>query len=1033
VLRLIAAADEFMLTLDADDAVVATSVLRPRDGAVTTGGNTAFGQSFVDLLPAAHRASMTRLLADVRQQRRPVTQHLRFDGRTESFACTISAVSDATGGANQLICVLRNHAATVQPAVDRFDEALSLARVAWFERDLRTDIGIGSPSLAQIYGLEHPRGPWHFDEVRARILPEDLPGHHQEIAAGLERRFDDLEARVLQYRIRRPDGTVRHLEVRYRNLYSVERPRTYGLIFDITEAKQIEGELVDSRNWLNLALRAARIFLWERELATDVVRTSSNFAQFTGLQTARTTWTHQELLNTMPEDARQTFDEASAHWIAGREVRQPRVAIRLADGTHRWIESSGSVQSNEHGQPTHLLGITWDVTSVVEQELARKASDERLRRIADLVPGVVYQFKRDPDGHYSFPYASDGIRDIYGVTPDDVQADAAAIMASIHPEDLRGVLRSMRVSAEQQTRWQHHYRVVLPERGVRWVMGTATPQLEPDGATLWHGHIVDVTDRHEAESLLRESEARLSLALSAAGMASWQWDLQTDQVTTTRALSLMLGFESPTVSSDRLFSGVHPADVDAFRAQLDEVARTGYRDQFSVEYRFRWADGVYRWAELRARGVFDEHGKITAYYGVSLDIDERRRTEAERERLLRQLSQAQKMEAIGLLTGGIAHDFNNILASVLGYSSLALQRFGAANPGKLSDYLSEVIKAGERARDLVAQMLAFSRGETSEVARLEAAPLVEQMMKMLRPILPSSIEIRVDIAPDLPAVTANAVQLQQVLLNLCINARDATNGVGTIAITARYEHVNQADCASCHHRYSGKYVVLSVSDDGSGIQEAQRTRIFEPFFTTKSEQKGTGMGLATVHGIVHHHGGHLGLVSTIAVGSTFSVALPVADVLQDAGDSVAGGSEVEQLPVAAWPARILVVDDEPSIAQCTAEVLEIAGFRVSIETDSLRAAERLRAAPNHFDLLVTDQTMPRLTGHQLAIEAMIERPDLPVLLVTGHSAAVDEQQALALGIKAFLRKPVPRIDLLNAVKNALPEAAPRKARARRGG
>jgi CheY-like chemotaxis protein len=271
-----------------------------------------------------------------------------------------------------------------------------------------------------------------------------------------------------------------------------------------------------------------------------------------------------------------------------------------------------------------------------------------------------------------------------------------------------------------------------------------------------------------------------------------------------------------------------------------------------------------------------------------------------------------------------------------------------------------------------------------------------------------------------------------VLLNLCINARDATNGIGAIGITARYEQLEHADCASCHKQYSGNYVVLSVSDDGYGITEAQRTRIFEPFFTTKAEQKGTGMGLATVHGIVHHHGGHIGLVSTIAVGSTFSVALPVAGELQQAGDGAASDSDVGHLPVAPWPARILVVDDEPSIAQCTAEVLEIAGFKVSIETDALRAAERLRSAPKPFDLLVTDQTMPRMTGHQLAVEAMIGRPDLPVLLVTGHSAAVDEEQALALGIRAFLRKPVPRVELLNAVLNALPPAPAGKSRSRRG-
>ena len=357
---------------------------------------------------------------------------------------------------------------------------------------------------------------------------------------------------------------------------------------------------------------------------------------------------------------------------------------------------------------------------------------------------------------------------------------------------------------------------------------------------------------------------------------------------------------------------------------------------------------------------------------------------------------------------------------MLGYSSLALQRFGAGNPPKLADYLGEVIKAGERARDLVAQMLAFSRGETSEVARLEPAPLVEQMMKMLRPILPSSIDIRLDIAPDLPAVAANVVQLQQVLLNLCINARDATLAVGTITIAAHYAHFECADCASCHKQFSGNFVALSVADDGQGITDAQRTRIFEPFYTTKAEQKGSGMGLATVHGIVHRLGGHIGLETRPAVGSTFTIALPVADAAQPVPQSTATEGDAAALPRATWPARILVVDDEPSIAHVTAEMLEFAGFEATIETDSKRAAERFEAAPDYFDLIITDQTMPHLTGHQLSVIVLNRRPHLPVLLMTGHSAVVDERQALALGIRRYLRKPVPRAELLQAVLSELP-------------
>jgi len=765
-------ADEFLLTLDADNVIVACSVLRSRGvepASVDCQG--ALGLSFVQQLPELHQTALGRLLAEVRQTRRPCTQDIRFDGLNDHFSCSVSLLTQSVDAPALLACLLRNHGATAHPAIDRFEQALSLARVAWFERDLKTDIGIGSPSLAQIYGLDHPRGPWHFDEVCARIVPEDAAQHAENIATGLSPRTDDLEARVINYRIRRPDGTLRHLEVRYRNLFSLERPRSYGLIFD-------------------------------------------------------------------------------------------------------------------------------------------------------------------------------------------------------------------------------------------------------------------VTDRHDAGIRLRESEARLRLALSAAGMSSWEWNLRTGQIKTSRTLSVLLGLPANTNPSNVVFDATHPTDVAALRTRFADVVRNGERDPFTIEYRFRWADGNYRWVELRARAAFDEQNRsVSSIYGVAADITQRREAEAERDRLQRQLSQAQKMEALGQLTGGVAHDFNNILASVLGYSSLALQRFGAANPPKLADYLGEVIRAGERARDLVAQMLAFSRGETSEVSPLAPAPLVEQMMKMLRPILPSSIDIRLDLAHDLPAVAANAVQLQQVLLNLCINARDATLGVGSITIAARCARFVHADCASCHQQFSGNFIALSVSDNGQGITEAQRTRIFEPFYTTGTDQKGTGMGLATVHGIVHRHGGHIGLESQPAVGSTFTIALPVADAAQRQSSGTATEGDASALPKAGWPARILVVDDEPSLAICTAEILDFAGFVTTVETDSELAARRFEAAPDDFDLIITDQTMPRLTGHQLSVIVLKRRPNLPVLLVTGHSTVVDEQQALALGIRCYLRKPVAREALLKAVLSVLPATSPAAAQA----
>ena len=325
VLALATDADEFLLTLDADNLIVACSVLRTRSTVPARFScHNPLGLSFVAQLPALHQAAIGRLLGEVRDTGHPCTQDIRFEGLNERFSCSVSVLAQAADAPPQLACLVRNHSAIAQPAVDRFEQALSLARVAWFERDLKTDIGIGSPSLAQIYGLEHPRGPWHFNEVRARILPEDASRHTEEIAAGLAPRTDDMEARVINYRIRRPDGTLRHLEVRYRNLHSIERPRTYGLVFDVTEAKQIEEQLLESTSWLNIALSSAGILLWVHDFATGQVRTSSNFDEFTGLDTRRTRWHRDALLETVTEPGRAIFADALLRWSRGESSLRPR-------------------------------------------------------------------------------------------------------------------------------------------------------------------------------------------------------------------------------------------------------------------------------------------------------------------------------------------------------------------------------------------------------------------------------------------------------------------------------------------------------------------------------------------------------------------------------------------------------------------------------------------------------------------------------------------------------------------------------------
>jgi signal transduction histidine kinase/ActR/RegA family two-component response regulator len=402
------------------------------------------------------------------------------------------------------------------------------------------------------------------------------------------------------------------------------------------------------------------------------------------------------------------------------------------------------------------------------------------------------------------------------------------------------------------------------------------------------------------------------------------------------------------------------------------------------------------------------------------EIKERKQAEEEREQLQKQLLQARKMEAIGQLTGGIAHDFNNILASIMGFTELALHKFASTNEGKLFDYLTEVHRAGERARDLVAQMMAFSRGNSGSPQLLEAQPLVKEVVKMLSSILPASIQVATNFDKSMPAIRIDPLQLQQVVLNLCINARDAMQGKGHLSIHGRRTTVFKHVCASCHGKITGEFLELIVEDSGTGIEEGWLNRIFDPFFTTKDVGRGTGMGLSVVHGIVHKHGGHINVETKMGQGTKFRLLFPAKDSKKKTDCS---NETKQELLHQFGRGHILVVDDEPAITVFLEELLRGHGYYVTAFTNSKSALTFFETDPDSVNLVITDQTMPNLTGSELATSILSIRADIPIILCTGYSEQVDASSTKELNIRSFFTKPINTGELLTAVKQNIEDSA----------
>ncbi len=417
-------------------------------------------------------------------------------------------------------------------------------------------------------------------------------------------------------------------------------------------------------------------------------------------------------------------------------------------------------------------------------------------------------------------------------------------------------------------------------------------------------------------------------------------------------------------------------------------------------------DGTEFPVDISLNPVANEHGNM-----VVADI----RDLTDRLRLEQQLNQAQKMESLGQLTGGIAHDFNNILCIIIAYAELAADGKIAAE--KLEKCLAEILRAGERARDLVAQMLLFSRGgESKEQQVIDLAPLLTEAMKMLRPVLPSSIDFKYDIDKGPALVKADSTQINQLVMNLCINARDAMDENGLIELGVRNVELDAGTCSSCYQSVQGKFVEVSVTDNGPGIDAEKLRRVFEPFYTTKDIGKGTGMGLSMVHGIMHNCAGHILVESTPGSGVKFRLLFPAVEPQQAEGVAAELDEEVD---VSGNGETILVVDDEEVIGLFMREMLSSYAYNVVQFTDSELALSYFNEHQDEIDLVITDQTMPNLTGVEMAQAMLKRRNDLPIILATGFSNLVDSDKSHALGISAFFQKPMNTKHLLKEIKSLL--------------
>jgi PAS domain S-box-containing protein len=795
------------------------------------------------------------------------------------------------------------------------------------------------------------------------------------------------EAVRFEWQRRNRDGTLHWDEVRLKPAVIGGERRILASLRDITQRKLAEQALKASeeRYRLLFEMESDAILLVDAE-TLQLVDMNPMAEGLWGYSRAELLAMKATDLSAEPEETRAAVQEPSGPIVI------PVRWHRRKDGTVFPIEITAN-RFILDGRKIVLAAIR-DITERMKAEEAVRASEEQYRAIFEASADALVLWDQDlrrVDVNPAFER-------IFGWSRAEALAGANGPYV---PEDYARRRRELLQRTLAAGEPGHAELQTLRKDGSRAVVEVRTIPFQHRGAPHVLAISTDVTERRAAEERVRESEERHRLLFEMESDAIVLVDIETMQhIDVNRAAAELYGY-----SRDELLQ-LTSADLSAESGETRAAMQAGARHAkgfVRVPLRYhRKKDGTVFPVEITAN-FFDLRGRRIMLAAIR-DITERKQAQEALEQARSALFQSQKMEAIGQLTGGIAHDFNNILTSVLGYIALATERTGKYDDAHLVRQLGEATRAAQRARDLIAKMLAFSRRQHADRRPHALGPVVRQAIALLRPMLPATIELQVDLPESAPAAVVDAVQLEQVLLNLCINARDAMEGSGRIGIAIRETELRNDVCASCRMPVDGRWVELVVSDSGIGIPGVVMERMFDPFYTTKEVGQGTGMGLAMVHGIVHDHGGHVIVESRPGIGTTFRICLPAAPA--DAAPEPALPPRRIASSRPEMRGRVLLVEDEPMVARFMTELLESWGLEVTLHGHPADAHAWFVHRPQYVDVVITDQMMPAMTGLELAAAITSLRPDLPVFVYTGYGEEIDEGALHRAGAVALLKKPI---------------------------
>jgi PAS domain S-box-containing protein len=850
-----------------------------------------------------------------------------------------------------------------------------------------------------------------------RISDFDLSLSAEEIAA-MPAEIDGRDKLQFETRHRTKSGEVKNVLVVSTEIQIEGKKYGYASFLDITDKKRAEEELRREKERLEKTALASPGVLYSFRQSADG-KPSFPFASpaIFGIYGKKpeelekdgsviSQLIHPEDMTRIEASCRRSAETMSL-WYDTWRVNHPLKG-------EIWVEGYSTPAAESDGSIV-WHGVLNDVTDRIRRENELAGRERLITAINNAAPNLIILWDVRAG---KISYVNESIRQIFGYTPEEIyQNSHEELFGRMHPEDLPSAVKftgKLR-SARDGEVLSHEYRYRNNQGDWRLLRSQDTV-FERDA----HGRVVktlsvieDITARQRGEEALRESEERYALAVEGSKDGVWDWDLRTETVYLSPRWKSMLGYADDELPGhyETWTGNLHPDDAEAVQKRMDGYLKREFED-YEIEYRMRHKDGSYRWILARGVALFDDSGEPYRVAGSHSDITERKYAEEALRKSEEQLLLSQKLESVGRLAGGIAHDFNNMLTAINGYSDLILRQIEESNP--LRRNVEEIKKAGDRSAALTQQLLAFSRKQILKPEILNINQTVADISTLLERLIGEDVSLMTLLDYDVREVKVDPGQLSQVILNLAVNSRDAMPKGGTLTIETRNVSFDEHSARAHFGAKVGEYVMLSVSDTGVGIDEETMKHLFEPFFTTKEIGRGTGLGLATVYGIVKQSEGYITVESRPGAGATFRVYLPRAE-------AAAGPFDEEHAEAISrhGAETILLVEDEEMVRNLAREILQSCGYRVVEAFNGVEALEICEKNQLEVDLLLTDVVMPQMNGRELSEKLAENRPQLKVLFTSGYTDDTVVRNGVKNDETNFLQKPFSLDALVRKVREVL--------------